>query len=212
MNRLYAILKRSLPLLCLLLSLLACFPALAQTDKPGSTTASYKAQTRTILSSMSTSGMTTGILYNRVFPLADLEAYTGQAGAEASKSEHYFQAYYELYNANDNAGSMQTNEQIRNQATDNNSANTYPIGLIYYKYDDIKPSAVDDNLIRYQNERFVDVPGRSQHPYRSLTAFVASPLLHQNAPLYKPGVMTFRLDPAFFFINTGASIQYCQID
>lgn len=212
MNHLYAILKRSLPLLCLLALSLAYFPVFAQTDKPGSTTATYKAQTRTLLSSMSTSGMTTAILYDRVFPLADLEAYTGQVGAEASKSEHFFQSYYELYNANDNAGSMQTNEQIRNQVAANNGANTYPIGLIYYKYDDIKPTAVNDNLLRYQNERFVDVSGRSQHPYRSLTTFVASPLLHQNAPLYKPGVITFRLDPAFFFINTGVSVQYCEID
>ena len=43
--------------------------------------------------------VTTGILYNRVFPLAYLQVYKGISTDDTTSSDHFHQAHYELYHS-----------------------------------------------------------------------------------------------------------------
>ncbi|MEI6408649.1 MAG: hypothetical protein WCR52_04665 [Bacteroidota bacterium] len=52
----------------------------------------------------------------------------------------------------------------------------YPLAVMSWRYDRIKPDAVSRNLINYSNKQLVDVAGRTENPYLQDTLVVSAPL------------------------------------
>jgi hypothetical protein len=50
------------------------------------------------------------------------------------------------------------------------------LALFVWRYDQIRPDAIDRNLIRYENGQFFDIPNRPFSPYFQDTLFAAAPL------------------------------------
>ena len=59
----------------------------------------YQAEADQVMQPLNKSYVTTGILYDRVFPLAYLQGYKGISTDVTTSSDHFHQAYYELYHS-----------------------------------------------------------------------------------------------------------------
>ena len=140
----------------------------------------YSEQSDQLLRFVDKSPINTGILYDRAFPLADVESFNGQLDAGTSHSEHFFQTYYEFYSSNYNNSGRLSPQQLRASVDEYANSNYYPIGLMCMKYNVIDDNAVNDNLLQYDSgsNALYDVQGRPRSPYLERTTLVVAPLLH----------------------------------
>lgn len=171
---------------------------------------SIKEENDYMLAPLDKTKIPTRVLYDRVFPFAKLESYSGNVGSDASSSEHFFQSYYELRNSNYN--SMAKLEDVHIKADVSFSSGTIPIGILNYNLNILDPAAVSKNLIYVNNGQAYDTPNRTQSPYLSKKTVIASPLLSKDINVLFTGTNTFKLDPQFIFSNSGATVQYCDIN
>ncbi len=54
--------------------------------------------------------LTTNILYDRIFTLAYIQDYKGDAVSDTTNTEHFHQAYYEIFSSMTNTASYQNPE------------------------------------------------------------------------------------------------------
>jgi hypothetical protein len=108
-----------MPLLCLFFSIVSrataqLQPSLQSAQPPQT----HLQQNDNLLRFLDKSSINTGILYDRSFPLADVEDFNGQMDASTSHSEHFYQSYYELHSASYNANGRPTPAQLRNSVNE----------------------------------------------------------------------------------------------
>ena len=97
--------------LLLFLIVFASLTAEAQTPKNFTQTAD------SCLVNLNKSGVTTGILYDRVFPFASLAIFN-ENYADTSSYSHFKQGYNELYDAAYSNGGMMTPDNFNQQISD----------------------------------------------------------------------------------------------
>jgi hypothetical protein len=107
--------------------------------------------------------VTTGILYDRVAPLAGLDLFNSQT--DTSDYALFTQAYFEMFYASYNNVGWQSSGQADTLIWDNNISGIVPIGVLDYQYNMMDSLAVQDNLFSYQNGLLYDVQGRPRSPY-----------------------------------------------
>lgn len=155
----------------------------------------------------------TGVLYDRVFPIAQLNNHIASANSTDTASPmHFAQAYFEMYQASYNTSGWLAPEQIDAQIESKGNNRQHPIGIFLYDYNMIDTTALDDNLLdTSQNGQFNDVSGRSRTPYFTYTSFMASPLKSENQVL-EEGEHSFYIDEQFFLRNKYLNVQQIRID
>lgn len=109
------------------------------------------------------SPVTTGILYDRTYPLASLHAFNIQT--DTVNSELFEQSYFELYNAAYAKNTFLNPDDLTYIRDVRNFENLVPVGVLDYKFNWMDTLAIQNNLISLQNGMFYDVPGRTQNPY-----------------------------------------------
>lgn len=136
--------------------------------------------------------ISTGILYDRVFPIAQLDNHIASASStDTATPAHLAQAYFEMYNASYNTTGWLTPTQIDDQIKAKGNNRQHPIGIFLYNYNVIDSNALADNLLDTMADgRFYDVANRSRSPYFSYTSFMASPLKAEDQVL-EQGLHTF---------------------
>ena len=156
--------------------------------------------------------VTTGILYDRVFPIANVDEYNGRPNSNDTTSpKHFLQAYYEIFNASYNNTSFITPENLNN-LLDTPYYNAHPIGIFYYKFNTLDTNALQDHLIdTLPNGQFIDVANRPRSPYFTNTSFLACPLLAEDQVLDE-GEHVFYIDEQFFLHNEYFNIREIRID
>lgn len=156
----------------------------------------------------------TGILYDRVFPFANADEYTGLpafTNIDTTSAGHFTQAYYEMYNSTYNNTSLLAPDSLDNKIK-SDGLNTVPIGILLYKFNSVDTNALQDHLLdTLVNGQFTDVQGRPRSPYFTNTTLIASPLLAEGEVL-EAGQQTFYIDPAFFLTNNAGTVQQIRID
>lgn len=137
----------------------------------------------------------TGILYDRVPPIAELDTLSGVINnntnpAIKTSSFHFLQAWQELYNASYNQSSMLKPEWLDALITEKRINNVVPIGVLNYEFNIFDSSAMNNNLISQTADTMLhDVAGRPRSPYLTKQIFLASPLVYT----VNPGNVTFQL-------------------
>ena len=116
-----------------------------------------------ITANLNKSYITTGILYDRVPPLAALDLFNPQV--DTSDYDYFTQAYFEIFNGAYNNGSWLSPGLTDSLIWDNNISGIVPIGVLDYQFNMMDSSAVQDNLFSYQNGLLYDVAGRPRSPY-----------------------------------------------
>lgn len=83
-----------------------------------------------------------------------------------------------------------------------------PVAVQYLPYASIRPEALQNNLLRAQDEQLFDVAGRSQTPYQTNTLFAAAPAL-----AYAPtNVVSFLFRRNLYLTGNGAVPSTIELD
>lgn len=107
-----------------------------------------------------------GVLYDRVFPFANVHTYEGSLSfTDTTYTNHFIQSYYEMYQASYNTTGKKLPEDLDSLLNKNYTSNEHPIGLLFYKFNTIDSFALQDHLLdTLSNGQFVDVNNPSRSP------------------------------------------------
>ncbi len=121
--------------------------------------------------------ITTDILYDRVYPMANLFEFN-QTEADTSNVNHFYCAYGELQTA-DYLTRWNDITALKNEVVLQQQQNKIPIGILNIDFEHFDELAYQDNLVDVQglDSLLVDVPGRGRSPYMKKNALVISPLV-----------------------------------
>lgn len=127
-----------------------------------------------LLSNLPASQITSGVLYDKVTPFANLNTFNN-ANNNASKFKHFRQALSELYRASDQTRFI-TLAELNNRTATTIAVNSVDVGIInttFEKlyYNEQNPSTTG---LLFQNNRFVPITGKPSFLYKKV--IVASPL------------------------------------
>src|SRR5258705_7687735 len=108
-----------------------------------------------------------GILYNRVFPVANVDEFTGDINTSDTISPgHFAQAWYETYNAAYNNSGWLSPDSLDNLIKTIGTSRQHPIGIFLYNFNSLDTNALQDHLIdTLSNGQFTDVQNPSRSPY-----------------------------------------------
>ncbi|MVN21325.1 esterase/lipase family protein [Mucilaginibacter arboris] len=187
--------------LLLFLIVFASLTVKAQTPKNFTQTAD------SCLFNLDKSGVTTGILYDRVFPFAGLAIFN-QNYADTSSFTHFKQGYNELYDAAYSNGGMITPENFNQQILDKINNGIYPIGILNYRFNYLDTMAVEHNLIYNSGLLLYDVPNRTSSPYIERLLSLGAVL----ADSITTGTPYFELSPSLYLNNTGNAVANVNVD
>jgi hypothetical protein len=210
--RTLAQLKRLIVLVLFVLPI-AC-PALSQTPPSQWDTLPWKNYADFKLQLLNKAFVTTGILYDRVFPISQLDEHSGlpSSNSDTVTDERLSQAYYEIYNSSYNITGWKHPDTLDNLIKTKGDNDQHPIGIFFYKYNVLDSNSLQDHLLdTAANGQFRDVTGRSRSPYFTYTSFLASPLLAEDQVL-EQGQHQFYFDSSFFLHNQNVTVKQVRID
>lgn len=169
----------------------------------------YKQTTDSLLQHLDKSGVSTGVLYDRVFPVSALNNFN-MVVSDTSSTWHFIQAYSEFYRAAYTPpSSWKTVKQLKDQIGYAKLQNRIPVGLANYTFNVIDTNSIDLGLIQQTvDSTYYDVPGRSRHPFNIVNSFVASVLTDS----VKIGNVDFDFSALFTFNYGNRTITSLSVD
>ena len=128
----------------------------------------------TLLQNLNTAQITSGVLYDRVTPFANLVSYN-RSGTNISDYEHFIQSIDELYRAS-NQTKFLSAQSLKNQLQTNTSQSTVEVGIIntafqFLNYNETTPSS---GGLTYANGVLYPIAGKPSFLTKKI--FLASPL------------------------------------
>lgn len=144
----------------------------------------------------------TGVLYDRVYPWADLVAFTNR---ENKTVDYAFvrQAWYELQLSTYHFDQSSTYVQFQETIRSNESANKgISIGYIDYDFNSLDSNALQDGRLYYDADSLLH-DGTAGNPY--LSHRLSIPVIGTQG--ISSGIAHFYFDPALALSNTGRRIQ-----
>jgi hypothetical protein len=169
-----------------------------------------------ILRPLDKSQIPSGILYEAVFPWADIVKYNGNTNTDTTSTVHFVQAYNEIYNSAYNRISMLHPADLEQKLIDFNLDPDFhhPLAIIDFNFHSLKEDAITNNLLSVSNNKLYDVPNRTSSPYNAESVFIAVPLFADGTDrLYTGAEHTFYLDSDFILSNNGFTLNdYEYID
>lgn len=166
----------------------------------------YADQVDTILQNLDKSYVTTGVLYDRAFPLSRFDVFN--PATDTATYQFATQAYYELYQAHYDRSVLLDPSLLFKMIDWENIRARVPILILDYQYNKLDTMAVDENLLSLQNGYLYDVAGRSRSPYWLQRFQLATPL---TDTLTNSNVL-FNVQPIFISRNTGLDVQTVVAD
>lgn len=151
--------------------------------------------------------ITTGVLYDRVFPFALLHVFN-TTDADTSFRSHFLQGYYELYNAAYDNSIFTNPDMVDKRVAGIVKAGKVPIGIFNYQFNQMDTNALAHNLISSSSGLYYDVAGRPRSPYWLKQVSIISPLLDSVTGLQ----VAFQTAGNLFFQNTGRTISSLKAD
>nr|MDQ2770014.1 T9SS type A sorting domain-containing protein [Bacteroidota bacterium] len=178
---------------------------------PAPIAGSYRFRLDSLLTALNKSQVPTGILYDRVFPLARLDVFGQRPAADTSRFAHFLQANQELWQASYTCTGLGSPTDIRTRAAAQQKSGIVPLGLLHYRFNLLDTLAVQHNLLSQpdgEGGALYDVAGRPQSPYLTRETLVAAALV-ESVPA---GTIQFKLPTSLRFDNTGNAVQSLTLD
>lgn len=151
--------------------------------------------------------ITSGLLGERGFLFTDMEMFNGQTDSLISMPQ-WWQLYRQLYYASVSQRTIISPDSLKIVSNELLRREIIPIALMNLNYNQIKPYALDSNLLVLSNGKLYDVPNRNESPYNNKHMFAAAVLKKRICH----GLVTFRLDERFFINNVSSNIASLEID
>jgi len=153
--------------------------------------------------------ITTGLLYNKVFPYTIIRNFTGQSDTVVTSSDNWLQLYYELFNSHLTVPESPNISDLCDSIGKDTVNYRVPIGILNMNYNLIKDNSLIDSLLEIRDSVLYDGPNVSESPYTTNHCFAASALI-TNCP--SSSNITFFISDDYLFENTNEDIQYYKID
>ncbi|UCF05611.1 MAG: T9SS type A sorting domain-containing protein [bacterium] len=169
----------------------------------------------------------TGILYDRVIPLSGIERFDGSEAAPTGDLHRWKQIYFELSHAAV-LGEVQTGSTGRTgesvlpdlsmlleDARRLTTTGTIPIAFLNYRYNQIKPDALEKGLLRIRDGRLVEThepfttSTGGAGPYLEARVFAVAPLKEHT---YRGRSVLFSLDADRYLTNDERPVTGIEID
>jgi len=167
---------------------------------------SYTEAFDSVFTNISRTDATTGILYERVIPFAQLHNFN--SNGDTSYMEHFVQAYFELYKARfQPSGNLPFSSDSLVSLINTNSP-IVDIGILHYKFNTIDSIVAAQKLYVGVDSVLFENTAITASLYLEKIAFVASPLKES----VEMGTVCFRFRDMFQFDNTGNSIVSLMVD
>ena len=164
----------------------------------------YHEKMKILMSNLDSTKFKNNILYDKVYPLANLKAFNQNGRKDTSNYKHFKQALYEL-NLAGNKHQIMKPEMLEQLAMHGKNHNQVQIGIMNVDMTTIKENAYDENnkLIEIdstgQYKKMVEVIGKD--PYRHIQSLVISPLQGKIKEITGESV-TFNFSRAFIQKST----------
>ncbi|MDJ1497666.1 hypothetical protein QNI19_32300 [Cytophagaceae bacterium DM2B3-1] len=159
---------------------------------------------------LSKTPITTGVLYDRVFPTNRLDLFNQGTRQDTSSYYHFLQTHSEIYTAHYTAPTtrLPTTDELRAYAQTVTESGTVPLSILAFDFNHISPSALTQNLISYSNGFYYDVASRPTSPYLQKRLIEGAALTDK----IRTGATSFRLPSELVFTNAGLSVTNVVID
>jgi hypothetical protein len=170
----------------------------AQTD--------WQSTADSILQYVNKAPVSSGILIDRAIPISNLVRFNNNT--DTSSYEYAIQVYAELYGANYRPQRMTAPGMLYDMIAAQNIRNRIPIQVLDYTYHQVKPTAIQDGLLSYDNNSgLVYNTSGSPNPFIEKRLQLAT-LLTENI---ESTTATLVLMPHFISRNTGLNVQQVSI-
>jgi hypothetical protein len=151
------------------------------------------------------SPITSGYLYDRSMPQSRFDAFNN--ATDTTDFRFANQVYMELYQAAFSPTRMTTPSLLYEMMATENHRNRIPIQILDYEYQQIKPTAIEDELLKYVDGQLYNTAG-NPNPFTTkhlqLTTLLAEKI---TSP-----IVTFTLMPHFISRNTGLNVTQVTIN
>jgi len=164
-----------------------------------------------ILANLDKTPVNTGILYDKVFPLASFQDHQGLGTDDTTNSDHFHQSYYEVFNSMLNNSGYIAPETLNDYLKNNYTGNEHAVGILFFNYNYLDTNAVRNNQVYVSNGQLYDIPNRSSSPFLQNTLFLASPLMAAEAIL-ETGDHDFSFDPSLIITNAPFDIASISVN
>jgi len=162
-----------------------------------------------VFKNVSRTQATTGIIYERAVPFAQLQNFNSMVSSvDTSSSRHFMQGYFELYNAAFQSFAKLPFDVDSLRTMLVASGNIVDIGILHYKFNTIDSVVASQKLIIVDSVLVGEDTTITASLYLEKTAFVVSPL----SSFSETDEVTFRFNNDFYFDNTGTSIASLMVD
>ena len=153
---------------------------------------------------------TTGLLYDRVVPFANLPAFNSRRNpnVDTIDASIFLQGYFELYNAAivPTGRPPYTVNELRNMTT--KDTNLVNIGIIHYRYNVIDSGVAVQKLYFDEDSVLREDKSIEASLFVEDTIFLASPLVDR----VEKGMLYYKVAGSNLFNNTGDEIEKITID
>lgn len=154
------------------------------------------------------SQITTGILSDKAFVLSSMDEFNGLVGSSNISLSRWKQIYRQLFTGLVIDTLLPSLDSLKVIADNHIKENTIPMIIANIKYNNIKLSAIESNLLQYNDGKLYDVQGREQSPYDEKRFFSIVPFSGQ---IYQ-GQLNFKFDKDLIISNTEDTIIKIEVD
>jgi len=159
------------------------------------------------LQSLDRSKIPTGILYDRVLPLSQIEAHDGSAASKPITLSGWKQIYSEMSRASFELPTWPALGAFLADRGERQRAGRFPIALAFFNYDRIRPDALQDGSLEVRGGRLIDTGAGD--PFEQSAVFAATALKDYT---YRGQHVVFTLDPAAYASNDPRLPRHVEID
>ncbi len=161
------------------------------------------------------SPISTGILYDRVYPFTNLPFFNiTQSLPDTIDFPFYLQACSEIRRAayGNNPSLPPVSDSFYNAEKKSKLSRVVKIGAFSYNYNFIDTNSLINNQVYFGSvdSALYDSPNRINSPFILRRTNLVSPII--STLDYSAGPFTFKLDEVFYNTNTGLLINYINID
>jgi hypothetical protein len=159
-----------------------------------------------VLSGLDPRSLETGLLYDRVVPLARAERFDGSEAAPAAEPATWRQLYDELQRASLGAPPGPTLGVVRERARERVREGVIPLALLDLRYERIRPDALESGALVVQEGRLVAGEGE---PFLESRAVAFAAL---RARTYRGAQVVFALDRERVFTDPDTPLPRIEVD
>ncbi len=184
----------------------------------GATTIRAGAQLVPLLSELDAQSVPTGLLYDRVLPLARIGEFDGSADAAVATTGRWRQAYLEMVRGTvvGASNTLPQLDEVDRRADLMMADGVIPIALLDVRYNRIRESALRDGVLEMRSGRLVagreaggDLIEGLQNAFSEHIAFTAATMRDRT---YRGAVTKFRLSEELYLSNRAERPAQIEVD